>query len=196
MPEDTLDKQLVIKYFEKKGIEARLFPKTSTILNPDFKVYIKGSLFAYCELKSIMPYELEMPPNLTSGQIYEGLHNDPAFNTIQNKIHEASKQLRSANQNQGLPNIVFFINHHRYPGFPDLWWVITGQVSPKNPDVLDIRYLKRLLKKDDLPVIDFIIWMDSFTGKIFYSFRAESPFQDILREKISFKAFEILNISL
>lgn len=196
MPEDTQDKQLVIKYFEKKGMEARPFPKTSAAPNPDFKVYTNGNLFAYCELKSIMPYELELPPNLPSGQIYVDLRNDPAFNTIQNKIHQASKQLRSANPGHDLPNIAFFINHHRYRGFPDLMRVTTGQVSPQDPDVLDIRYSKRLLEKDDLLVIDFVIWMDSFTDRIFYSYRSESPFEDILKEKISSKVFESLNISL
>jgi hypothetical protein len=195
MPEDTQDKQLVIKYFEKKGMDARPFPKTSAVPNPDFKVYTDESLFAYCELKSIMPYELEIPPNLPSGQIYIDLRNDPAFNTIQNKIHQASKQLRSVNPDHDLPNIAFFINHHRYRGFQDLMLVITGQISPQHP-ILDIHYLKRLLEKDDLSVIDFVIWMNSFANKIFYSYRSESPFGDILKEKISSKTFEILNISL
>ena len=70
MPEDSQDKQLTIEYFKKKGIEARLFLKTSDISIPDFKLYIDGDLFAYCELKSIMPYEL-LSSNLPSGQIFQ-----------------------------------------------------------------------------------------------------------------------------
>jgi hypothetical protein len=192
MPEDSQDKQLVIKYFEKKGIEARLFPKTCTMLNPDLKLYFDGNLIAYCELKSIMPYELELPSNFPSGQIYQDVHNDPAFNSIQNKIHEASKQLRSVNPDHDLPNIVFFLNHYKYRGIQDLRWVIKGQPSEKAPDVFDMTYLKRLLEKDDLSVVDYIIWIDSFSDKAFYYVRSESPFRDILKQRISSKAWEVL----
>lgn len=179
----------MIKYFKEKGIEARLSSKTDTP-NPDFELYFDDNLFAYCELKSIMPYELEIPSNITSGQIYEDEHHDPAFNTIQSKIHEACKQLRSVNPNHVLPNIIFFINHHHGRGIPDLRWVITGQVSREVLDVLDLRYLKRLQK--DLPVVDYFIWVDSFSNKAFYYFRSESSFKDNLREKISSKEWEIL----
>ena len=192
MPEDSQDKQLAIKYFEKKSIEVRLFPKTCTMPNPDLKLYIDGNLFAYCEMKSIMPYELDLPSNLPSGQIYQDEHNDPAFNSIQNKIHEASKQLRSVNPDHDLPNIVFFVNHHKYRGIQDLRWVIKGQPSEKATDVFDPRYLKRLLEKDDLSVIDYIIWIDSFSDKAFYYVRSELSLRDILKEKISLKAWENL----
>ena len=107
MPEDSQDKQLIIEFFKRKGIEARSFSNTSGIPNPDFELYIDGRLFAYCELKSIIPYELPSS-NLPSGQIFEVERNDPAFNNIQNKIHEAAKQLRSVNPNHDLPNIEFF----------------------------------------------------------------------------------------
>ena len=192
MPEDSQDKQSVIKYFGKKGVEARLFPKTSAMPNPDLKLYIDGNLFAYCELKSIMPYELDLPTNFPSSQVYQNLHNDPAFNNIQNKIHEASKQLRSVNLDHDLPNIIFFINHHKYRGIQDLRWVIKGQPSEKAPDVFDMTYLKRLLEKDDLSVVDYIICSDSFSDKAFYYVRSESPFRDILKQRISSKAWENL----
>ena len=192
MPEDSQDKQSAIKYFEKKGIEARPFTKTSAMPNPDLKLYIDGNLFAYCELKSIMPYELDLPSNLPSGQIYQDEHNDPAFNSIQNKIHEASKQLRSVNPDHDLPNIVFFLNHHKYRGIQDLRWVIKGQPSEKAPDVFDMTYLRRLFEKDDLSVVDYIVWIDSFSNKAFYYVRSESPFRDILNEKISSKAWQVL----
>jgi hypothetical protein len=69
MPEDSQDKQLTIEFFKRKGIEARPFLKTSDMSNPDFEIYIDGRLFAYCELKSIMHYEL-LSPNQPSGQIF------------------------------------------------------------------------------------------------------------------------------
>lgn len=165
MPEDSQDKQLTIEYFKKKGIEARLFPKTSDMPNPDLKLYIDGDLFAYCELKSIMPYEL-LPSNIPSGEIYQVERNDPAFNNIQNKIHEASIQLKSANPNHNLPNILFFINHNRHRNVGDLKEVIGVPLSNAS-DVscpLYPKYRNRLLISGDLPVIDYIIFLE-FHGK-------------------------------
>ena len=130
------------------------------------------------------------------GELFEDLHKDPAFNNIQNKIHEASKQLKSANPKHDFPNIIFFINHHPLRGVQDLKWVMTGEVSSKAPDVLNMRFLKRLSEDGDLSVIDFIIWKDSFKDKIFYSIRSESPFENILKANISSKWFEILEIPL
>jgi hypothetical protein len=162
MPEDSQDEQLAIKYFEKKGIEARSFPKTSTMPNPDFKLYIDGKLFAYCELKSIIPYEL-LPSNLPSGQIFKVELNDlAAFNNIQNKIHEATKQLRSVNPDHNLPNIVFFVNHNPHRNVADLKEVI-GVPSFNALDIpcpLYPKYRNRLLKNNDLPVLDYIIYLE------------------------------------
>jgi len=163
MPEDRQDKQLTIEYFKEKGIEARLFPKTSDMLNPDFKLYIDGDLFAYCELKSIIPYEL-LSSNLPSGQICQvELNGDPAFNNIQKKIHDAAKQLKSFNPCHNLPNIVFFINHTRHRNVGDLKEVIGVPLSNVSdiPCPLYPIYRNRLLIKDDLLVVDYIIFLES-----------------------------------
>jgi hypothetical protein len=160
MPEDSQDKQLIIEFFKRKGIEARPFSKTSDMSNPDFEIYIDARLFAYCELKSIMPYEL-LSPNLPSGQIFKvELNDSAAFNNIQNKMHEAAKQLRSVNPGHNLPNIVFFINHNRHRNVGDLKEVI----GVPSFDALDIpcplypKYRNRI--KEDLPVLDYIIYVD------------------------------------
>jgi len=166
MPEDSQDKQLTIEFFKKKGIEARLFSKNSDMSNPDFKLYIDSDLFAYCELKSIIPYEL-LSSNLPSGLICQvELNNDPAFNNIQGKIHKASIQLKSANPNHDIPNILFFINYNRHRNVGDLNEVIG--VPPFNasdiPCPLYPKYRNRLLINKELPIVDYIIYVE-FRGK-------------------------------
>jgi len=162
MPEDSQDKQLIIEFFKKKGIEARSFSKTSDMSNPDFELYIDGRLFAYCELKSIMPYEL-LSSNLPSGQIFQVEQNDSAaFNNIQKKIHDAAKQLRSVNPDHDLPNIVFFVNHNPHRNVGDLKEVI-GVPSFNALDMscpLYPKYRNRLLINKELPVLDYFIYLE------------------------------------
>jgi hypothetical protein len=207
--------------------------------NPDFELYINGRLSAYCELKSIMPYEL-LSSNLPSGQIFHvNLNDSAAFNNIQNKIHEAAKQLRSINPDHDLPNIVFFINHNPHRNVEDLKEVI----GVPSFNVLDIpcplypKYRNRLLINKDLPVLDYIIYLEfhdkeekeeggeasllddyakellkcagrnekwanevistkhSILNTAYYFLLSESPFQDVLKEKISSKYCEILSNS-
>jgi hypothetical protein len=163
MPEDSHDKRLTIEYFERKGIEACLFPKTCGMpKNPDFELYIDGNLFAYCELKSIIPYEL-LSSDLPSGQICQvGFNNDPSFNNIQKKIHDASIQLKSANPNHDLPNILFFINHNRHRNVGDLKEVIGVPLSNATeiPCPVYPKYRKGLLIKNDLSAVDYIIFVE------------------------------------
>jgi len=164
MPEDSYDKQLTIEYFKTKGIEARLYPKTSGMhKNPDFKLYVDGNLFAYCELKSIIHYEL-LSSNLPSGQICElEFNNDSSFNNIQKKIHDASIQLKSANPNHDLPNILFFINYNRHRNVGDLKEVIGVPLSNATdiPCPIYPKYRNSLLVKNDLSVVDYIIFVES-----------------------------------
>jgi hypothetical protein len=162
MPEDSHDRKLIIEFFKRKGMQARPFSKTSDMPNPDFEIYIDARLSAYCELKSIMPYEL-LPSKLPSGQIIQvELNDSAAFNNIQNKIHEAAKQLRSINPNHDLPNIVFLVNHNPYRNVEDLKEVIGVQSF----NALDIpcplypKYRNRLLRNEDLSVLDYIIYLE------------------------------------
>jgi len=91
------DKKLVINYFASKSIDAKHFPKRKEGKKPDFELYLEKNLFAFCELKSIVDYE------------FSGLRHDPTYNKIQNKIHEAANQLKAANPEYTVPNIVFFM---------------------------------------------------------------------------------------
>lgn len=180
----TEDKQLLITFFKTKAIEARHFPKTARGKKTDFELYFQNDIFGYCELKSIIDYE------------FYGERHDPTYNKIQNKIHEAAKQFESVNPDHFKPNIVFFINHSSMVGWQDLWYVLTGQATPPNQptEPIDLRYLHRLTKKGDLTIIDYFIWADVCGTNISFVINSESRFTKELKESISSKAYEKINI--
>jgi hypothetical protein len=181
----TDDKELVIRFFRTKNIEACHFPKQSKGKKADFDLYLGNCNFGYCELKSILDYE------------FSGLRQDPTYNKIQNKIHEAAKQFYSVNPNHMKPNIVFFINHSKKVGWRDLWYVLTGQMTPPTQpsEPIDLRYLQRLLKKDDLSALDYFIWADTFGKNISFTINGDSHFTNELKESISSKEYEEKNIN-
>ena len=179
------DKELTIGFFRSKGIAAKHFPKRKEGKKPDFELYSEETLFAFCELKSIVDYEVC------------GLRHDPTYNKIQNKIHEASNQLKAANPDHTVPNIIFFLNRTDKVGWQDLWHVLTGQIMPPNQpsEIVDLSYLKRLLEKDDLARIDFIVWADTNRPIISYVINQDSDFSAVLRENISSVAYEKTDIN-
>lgn len=172
---EKIDKEKVAEFFITKKIEARPISSHVKSKEPDFELYIGGKLWGYCELKSISK------DNWTGG-----LRSDPTYNNIQNKIHESHKQLKAANPKHEFPNIICFINHHTYRGYIDLITVLTGKYSLGNPDVTDFRYLKRLIARDAIDIIDCIIWMEK-DNKISFMFNSDSTFIDVLKEKIGSK---------
>lgn len=184
MKEDNEDKELVISFFRSKNIEARRFPKKQTDKNPDLELLINGKRFGYCELKSIIE------------RIVLGEHSDPTFNKIQNKIHESTKQFISVNPDHRVPNILFFMNHHSHVEYQDLWYVLSGQITPPTQpsEPIDLRYLERRMRKDDLEKTDFIIWADKEGANVSFVINSESKFYNNLTKTISSKAYEKIGI--
>ena len=179
------DKALVINYFMSKNITAKHFPKRKEGKKPDFELYLEKGLLAFCELKSIVDYE------------FSGLRHDPTYNKIQNKIHTAANQFRAANPEHAVPNVIFFVNRTDKVNWGDLWFVLTGQVMPPDcpSEIVDITYLKRLVKKDDPSIIDYIIWADTCRPLISYVINQRSRFTEALSNNISSAAYEKTDIN-
>lgn len=160
MAKDTLDKQFVIKFFRRKGIEVHLFLQSSVKKSPDLELHIDNDLFAYCELKSIVPCK-SPSTNLAPGQMRKEkiIDGNASVNDIKKGIHGACKQLRSVNPDHKVPNIVFLINHNRLRNVGDLRDVI-GVEEPNGPGFFCPLYNK-LIGKEDLEVVDYIIFLES-----------------------------------
>lgn len=178
------DKNLAIKLFKLKNIEARHFPKKSKGKKADFELYLENYLFGYCELKSILDYE------------WQGERHDPTYNKIQSKIHQASKQFKSVNPHHSRPNLVFFVNHTNKVGWRDLWYVLTGQATPPNQSAepIDLCYFNRLSKKGDLAITDYFIWADVFGHYVAYLVNSDSNFAQELKERICSEAYEKMSL--
>lgn len=179
------DKELAISYFMSKSIDAKHFPKQKAGKKPDFELYLEKRLFGFCELKSIVDYE------------FIGFRHAPTCNKIQNKIHEAASQLKNANPEHSVANIIFFINRTNKMGWADLLLVLTGRVMPSDqlPKIVDLTYWKRLKEKNDLDVIDYIIWADTCKPLISYMINQDSVFGNTLRNHIGSMAYEEVDIN-
>jgi hypothetical protein len=70
---------------------------------------------------------------------------------------------------------------------------VTPPNQPSEP--IDVTYLLRLLKKDDLAITDYFIWADTFGKNISFSINSDSHFTNELKERISSKAYENMNIN-
>jgi len=170
--DDNEDKRKVIEFFQNRGLEVIPIPKVQDRKTPDFEVRLNNNIFAYCELKSIKQYN------------WSGVRCDPNYNRIQNKIHEACKQLMGINPNHSIPNIVIILNHDRCCNLGHLNAVLKGKISTAKGEVnFDTRYRNRLLKKDDLINIDLIIWLESNSSKTYHI--SESIFKDQLKKYFS-----------
>ena len=171
------DKQKVINFFKTKGLEARHFPKKKSGKKPDFELYLNSNFFGYCELKSISKEDWA-----------GGSRPDPTYNRIQNKIHEACKQLREVNQKHTFPNIVVIINREKICGWPDLVIVLKGKfpTSDKGEIDFDTRFRNRLLRRGDLKTLDLAIWIDNDTSKTHYLYNNNSSFKKQLKALIKF----------
>ena len=102
------DENQAISFFKNKGIEAQKISDNISGKIPDLELHINAAFLGYCEIKSIVPYNL----------IDE--RRDPSYKKIQNKIHEVFKQFEAYNQNYACPNSLLFMNHFQHTGFRDL----------------------------------------------------------------------------
>lgn len=165
MPKDNQDKRFVIEFFRRKRVEAREIPQSSGRRTPDFELYIGNDLFAYCELKSIMPCE-SLFSNMPIGQVREVLiQGNAPVKDIKKDIHKACNQLRSMNPDHEVPNIVFFINHNRLRNVGDLQDVIGVKLS-NVPGFFCPLYRNKLLGKGDLEVADCVIFVEFLGQKV------------------------------
>ncbi len=160
------DKEKTSQFFKKLRLEARLISEGETKA-PDFEIYQNNNLFGYCELKSVMEDDW-----------MDGGRPDPTYNKIQNKIHEAVKQLKTINPAHTVPNIILIINHEEHCGSPDLHTVLTGKfLSTKGEIDFDHRYQVGLVKKGDLSQVDAIVWIDDKTDMPHFYFLEEGRFK-------------------
>jgi hypothetical protein len=174
------DEEKVKILFSKIGLESLSFDKKeiNVAQTPDFKVFKNDQLLFFCEVKSIaqddwLDKQLESAPPLT---IVGGFRNDPVFNRLSNKIHEAVSQFDSVNPSLNYPNVLVFLNHNDEDscGYIDLLGVITGFAQIEKGHRLNIytKYSEGRIKYEKARA-NLYIWITE-KGETYYLFNKDN----------------------
>ena len=225
MPKDNQDKRFVIEFFRRKRIEASEIPEGSNGKTPDFKLYIGNDLFAYCELKSIMTQEVRIQGNAPVNDIKKGIHQACKQLRSMNPDHKVPNIVFFLNHNHfrnvgdlqdvigvsSLPGFFYSLYGNKLLGKGDLEVVdCIIFMEFKNKQVYNKTDCGKTTVLDDFAK-DFLMYTGkdekwakeaickhSFPHKAYYflSTKSKSHFKNCLKEKISSKCCEILNISV
>lgn len=165
--DEKVDKRLVRNLiFEPRRIRAKDVPEGRQ-KTPDFELFVRDELRAYCEVKSPTDGELfEFPNDLQPGEIRTEVSKDPASFSLSNHIAKAAGQFNAANPERKHPNILVFVNHARRKGSVDLRIALEGILGPGGK-----RWFPLVNEKDEWEVqqgvwdaarsIDLYVWVDA-----------------------------------
>jgi|LSQX01.1.fsa_nt_gb hypothetical protein len=173
MDKSRADENQVLAWFRTMGLNPVRYSKKEMRKTgnktPEFMVKKDDELLFYCEVKSII------------GDVWENeLRQDPTYNKIQNKIHEAVKQFRSVNRNREFPNVLVFKNNQYETDVIDLCSVLTGFFYADNGRryrIYDSYSHGRIIKEKFF--IDLYIWCQSDNTQQF-CLTLDSPFKNRL----------------
>src|SRR5216110_3025166 len=112
------------EYLKKRSLRPERFSKEERRRGktPDFRVFARADLVAYCEAKHVQ-YDEWLDKQLEKAkpqQVVGGLRADPIFNRISNRIHEAAQQFDAVNPDHKIPNVLIFVNSDRHCTAEDL----------------------------------------------------------------------------
>lgn len=167
------DEQQIVGLLQKKGLQAREFKKKEKDKSktPDFRVFKDKKLIFFCEVKSIArdDWMERSVAGAPPGRIVIRGGDDPRFNRISNKIHEAIKQFEAVNPNSEYPNVLAFMNHDDMCGWLDLYGVVTGNFLAEGGKKYKIydKYSEGRLKGEKFK-IHLYIWKDEFKEERYF----------------------------
>jgi len=121
---------------------------------PDFKVYRGDEFVLYAEAKHIQEDNWE-----------GGLRNDPIFNRLSNRIHEAAKQFAAVNPDHQFPNVLIFTNSDHVCSAQDLKCVLTGdQEIDGGPPEPMFKNISEGRIREEKHSVDLYVWNDVYLG--------------------------------
>jgi len=159
------DERRVAEFFRNKGLIAKEFSsEEKRSKTPDFCVF-KGCEFVFfCEVKSCAEdkWLINQVQNAPQGTIVRNARNDPKFNRISNKIHEAYGQFGAVNVRRDYPNVLAFVNEDIKCNAKYLIWVLTGNFYSDDGhiDRIFLRYSRGRISKQKR-LIDGYIWVEA-----------------------------------
>jgi hypothetical protein len=158
------DERRVVELLRNKGLIAKEFSsEEKRSKTPDFRVFKGDEFVFFCEVKSIPedPWLKNQVQKAEEGTIVGNRRNDPKFNRVSNKIHEAAAQFNSVNINRDIPNVLVFVSKDYWCKTEYLVWVLTGYFQSDNGNIHHIfkKYSRGRISKDK-QLIDSYIWMN------------------------------------
>jgi hypothetical protein len=150
------DEKKIADILFSKSLRVEEFTKEETrdSKSPDFRVFKNNVLVFFCEVKTISHDEWS-----------DGARNDPVFNRISNKIHEAVQQFDAINPTLEYPNVLAFVNHDNMCDSLDLVAVTTGhflsEEGGRHP--IYLQFSEGRIKEEKFR-IHLYIWIDEFKG--------------------------------
>jgi len=164
------DLNLAADFLAAKGLSAQRFTAAEMKAGktPDFRVFQKEQLAAYCEVKSPRDDRLDNALALADpGSLVGYGGNDSTFNRIANQVHKAVQQFDAVNPNRELPNILVFINWAYPSSFRDLEETLTGYLRLESdrcePTMLKVSEGRI---RDEKYRIDAYCWIDGRTQRL------------------------------
>ncbi len=152
---------------------------------PDFEGFFDGKLRFYMELKTI---EVDT--------FTDGVRNDPVFNRISSKIHNAFKQLNETNQDHLNPNILLLYNYDDSIDETYLDNITTNMFFADDGSSWPIykQYTRRI--KDERGFIDLYMWYQNKDNRLHFRFwnSAGDNYYNSLCEYFGIKPLEVQNI--
>lgn len=172
-----LGERRAIEFFEQHGLTCVRYTKDELRTGgqtPDFKVYKGDEFVLYAEAKHVQEDNWE-----------GGLRNDPIFNRLSNRVHEAAKQFAAVNPDYKLPNVLVFTNSDRLCSVQDLKCVLTGnQEIDSGPPEPMFKNISEGRIRDEKHSIDLYVWNDVYLGadsRFIRIFARESKHLELLR---------------
>jgi len=193
------DEKIISDFLQEKGFQVKEFTKTDIAESrtPDFQIFKYNKLAFFCEVKTIkrdtwLEDQILNAPPLT---IVGGGRNDPRFNRISNKIHEASQQFQAVNPDSECPNVLAFINHDDSCTPSDLHSVLTGLFFAEGGSLHPIytKYSEGRIRKEKFQ-IHLYIWMDDFKGDYYVFNKADKRHLNSLCSYFGKKPESIIDI--
>ncbi len=130
MDTEDIDLQQITDILGEKGLRTEKFTKDEKHQSktPDFRVFKGNKLVFFCEVKTVsrdqwLDQQIKAAPPLT---IVGNAREDPVFNRLSKKIHEAAQQFDAVNPDLEYPNVLAFLNYDNSCNISYLFNVISG----------------------------------------------------------------------
>jgi hypothetical protein len=159
------DNQQVVRFLGQYGLRCEPFSKNELARSktPDFRVFQGSNLAFFCEVKSLIKdgWLDDQLSEARPEELVGGLRQDPIYNRVSYKVHEAVQQFDAVNRDRSQPNVLIFVNRDRMADYNDLRATLTGGIPLEEGGTFwgFSQYSDGRIREEKYR-IDLYIWLD------------------------------------